>query len=58
LLAAYCAQGSSLAVCISSSFLSEEYYMPLWAAVAASAAIELRTRTLPRRPARALVVPA
>jgi putative inorganic carbon (hco3(-)) transporter len=56
-VAAYCAQGSLLAVCISSSFLSEEYYMPLWAAIAASAAVELRTRTLPRRPARALALP-
>jgi putative inorganic carbon (hco3(-)) transporter len=48
LLAAYGAQGSLLAICISSSFLSEEYYMPLWAAIAVSAAVELRTRPLVR----------
>jgi O-antigen ligase len=44
LLAAYATQGSLLAVCVASSFLSEEYYMPLWAVVALGAALELRTR--------------
>jgi O-antigen ligase len=43
-LAAYATQGSLLAVCTASMFLSEEYYMPLWIAVATAAALELRTR--------------
>jgi O-antigen ligase len=47
LLAAYAVQGSLIAVCGASLFLSEEFYMPLWAALAASAALELRSR--PRR---------
>jgi O-antigen ligase len=55
LLAAYAAQGSLLAVCVASSFLSEEYYMPLWAALAIGAALELRTRPgeVSMRPRRA-----
>jgi O-antigen ligase len=57
LLAAYGAQGLLLAVCITSSFLSEEYYMPLWAGIGICAALELRTRPggvapPPRRPRR------
>ncbi len=48
LLAALACQGSLIALCTSSFFLSEEYYMPLWAAVAVAAAVELRTRALPR----------
>ena len=49
LVAALACQGSLIAVCITSSFLSEEYYMPLWAAIAVAAAVELRTRDLGRR---------
>ena len=41
---ALAAQGSLLAVCVASVFLSEEYYMALWAAVSISAALELRLR--------------
>ena len=57
LQAAYGAQGSLLALCIASLFLSEEYYMPLWAGIAVAAAVELRTRPgglspRPRRPRR------
>jgi putative inorganic carbon (HCO3(-)) transporter len=57
-LAAYGAQGSLLAICMASSFLSEEYYMPLWAALSIGAALELRTRPggvspRPRRPRQA-----
>jgi O-antigen ligase len=43
-LAAYAVQGSLLAVCVSSVFLSQHYYMPLWAGVAIAAAVDLRTR--------------
>lgn len=43
-LAALAAQGSLLAVCVSSVFLSEEYYMPLWAGLAVAAAVDLRSR--------------
>jgi O-antigen ligase len=58
-LAAYSTQGSLLAVCVASAFLSEEYYMPLWAALAIAASLELRTRPggvspRPRRPRRRL----
>ncbi|PRY18427.1 O-antigen ligase [Kineococcus rhizosphaerae] len=42
-LAALAAQGSLLAVCTSSIFLSEEYYMPLWAALAITAAVHRRS---------------
>jgi putative inorganic carbon (HCO3(-)) transporter len=51
LLAAYACQGSLLALCTSSMFLSEEYYMPLWAAIAVATALELRTRGPAGRPA-------
>lgn len=44
LLAAYACQASLLALCTSSFFLSQEYYMPLWTAVAVATALELRTR--------------
>ncbi len=44
LLAALGVQGSLLAVLTASIFLSEEYYMPLWAGIAVAAAVELRTR--------------
>lgn len=37
-------QGGLLAACTASIFLSEEYYMTLWFAVATSAALELRQR--------------
>lgn len=37
-------QGSLIAVCVASAFLSEQYYMPLWAMVAAACALHLRTR--------------
>lgn len=37
-------QGSLLAACIASFFLSEEYYMTLWFAVAAPAAMAIRHR--------------
>jgi O-antigen ligase len=55
LQAAWSVQGSLLAICIASSFLSEEYYLPLWAVIAIAAAVELRTRPggvapAPRRP--------
>ncbi len=36
-------QGSLIAVCIASTFLSEQYYMPLWAMVAAACALHLRS---------------
>jgi len=45
LLAALAVQGSLLAVCVSSVFLSEQYYMPLWAGLAIAAALDLRSRT-------------
>ncbi len=45
LLAAFAVQGSLLAVTISSVFLSEQYYMPLWAGLAVAAAVDLRSRT-------------
>jgi len=48
LLVALAVQGSLLAILTASMFLSEEYYMPLWAAIAVAAAVELRSR-----PARA-----
>lgn len=38
-------QGSLVALASSSIFLSEEYYMPLWMAVSAAAALDLRRRT-------------
>jgi O-antigen ligase len=44
LLAALGVQGSLLAVLTASMFLSEEYYMPLWAGIAVAAAVELRSR--------------
>ncbi len=44
LLAAFAVQGSLLAVCVSSVFLSEQYYMPLWAGLAIAAAVDLRSR--------------
>jgi O-antigen ligase len=37
-------QGSLVAVVAASTFLSEEYYMPLWAGVATAAALDLRKR--------------
>lgn len=37
-------QGSLVAVVAASTFLSEEYYMPLWAGVATAAALDLRNR--------------
>lgn len=43
LLAALAVQGSLLAVCISSIFLSQQYYMQLWAGLAIAAAIHVRT---------------
>ncbi|WP_217635976.1 O-antigen ligase family protein [Geodermatophilus siccatus] len=43
-LAALAVQGSLLAVCVSSVFLSEQYYMPLWAGLSIAAAIDLRSR--------------
>jgi O-antigen ligase len=43
-LAAYAAQGSLAAICVASSFLSEEYYMSLWATLAIAVALELRSR--------------
>ncbi len=43
-LAASAVQGSLLAVCVSSVFLSQQYYMPLWAGVAVAAAVDLRAR--------------
>lgn len=36
-------QGSLVAVCVASAFLSEQYYMPLWAMVAAACALHLRS---------------
>jgi O-antigen ligase len=44
LLTAFACQASLLALCTSSFFLSEEYYLPLWATVAVAAALEVRTR--------------
>lgn len=44
LLAALAAQGSLLAICVSSAFLSEEYYMPLWAGLSVAAAVDIRSR--------------
>lgn len=38
-------QGSLVAVLVASIFLSEQYYMPLWAMIAAACAIDLRGRT-------------
>ncbi|MGY1690878.1 O-antigen ligase family protein [Geodermatophilus sp. SYSU D01105] len=43
-LAALAVQGSLLAVCVCSVFLSEQYYMPLWAGLAIAAAVDLRSR--------------
>ena len=37
-------QGSLIAVCVASAFLSEQYYMPLWAMVAAACALHLRSQ--------------
>lgn len=42
--AALAIQGSLLAICISSVFLSEQYYLPLWASLALAAAIDHRAR--------------
>jgi putative inorganic carbon (HCO3(-)) transporter len=42
-------QGSLLAVVAASTFLSEEYYMPLWAGIATAAALDLRNRRQVRR---------
>ncbi|MGY1662351.1 O-antigen ligase family protein [Geodermatophilus sp. SYSU D00705] len=47
-LAALAVQGSLLAVCVSSVFLSEQYYMPLWAGLAIAAAVDLRSRSRER----------
>ncbi|MGY1640763.1 O-antigen ligase family protein [Geodermatophilus sp. SYSU D00703] len=44
-LAALAVQGSLLAVCVSSVFLSEQYYMPLWAGLAIAGAVDLRSRS-------------
>ncbi len=44
LLTAYACQASLLAVCTASFFLSQQYYMPLWAALSVAAALEIRTR--------------
>lgn len=44
LLAAFATQASLLALCTASMFLSQEFYMPLWAALAAATALEIRTR--------------
>lgn len=44
LLAALAVQGSLLAICLCSVFLSEQYYMPLWAGLAIAAAVEHRSR--------------
>jgi putative inorganic carbon (hco3(-)) transporter len=44
-LATLAVQGSLLAVCVSSVFLSEQYYMPLWAGLSIAAAIDLRSRS-------------
>jgi O-antigen ligase len=49
-LGALAVQGSLLAVCVSSVFLSEQYYMPLWAGLAIAAALDLRSRARQRRP--------
>lgn len=46
--AALAVQGSLLAVCVSSVFLSEQYCMPLWAGVAIAAAVDLRSRSQER----------
>ena len=43
-LAALAVQGSLLAVCVCSVFLSEQYYMPLWAGLSIAAAVDLRSR--------------
>ncbi len=47
-LAALAVQGSLLAVCVSSVFLSEQYYMPLWAGLSIAAAVDLRSRSRER----------
>jgi O-antigen ligase len=39
-------QGSLIMVIVASTFLSEEYYMPLWAGVAVAAALQSRSRGL------------
>ena len=44
LLAALAVQGSLLAIALSSIFLSEQYYMPLWAGLAIAAAVDHRSR--------------
>lgn len=44
LLAALAVQGSLLAIALSSIFLSEQYYMPLWAGLAVAAAVDHRSR--------------
>lgn len=43
-LAALATQGSLLAICASSMFLSEQYYLALWAALGIAAAVDWRTR--------------
>jgi putative inorganic carbon (hco3(-)) transporter len=44
LLAAFAVQGSLVAICVTSFFLSEQYYMPLWAGLAVAAAADIRSR--------------
>ena len=36
-------QGSLIAICVASTFLSEQYYMPLWSMVAVACALHLRS---------------
>lgn len=36
-------QGSLIAICVASAFLSEQYYMPLWAMISAACALALRS---------------
>jgi O-antigen ligase len=36
-------QTALIAVCVASAFLSEQYYMPLWALTAAACAVGLRS---------------
>ncbi|TCK20882.1 O-antigen ligase family protein [Pseudonocardia endophytica] len=37
-------QGSLIAICVASTFLSEQYYMPLWSMIAVACALHLRSR--------------
>lgn len=39
------AEGSLVAICVSSFFLSQQYYMPLWATMAVAAACSLRRQS-------------